>query len=83
VRADQRPFGQTRPRQKSTPDFAAPAFVGSSLFLAQVLSQDLGPAGAVVALHRDGPTLGSDAYRRAGGEPVIYSEQPHVLRIAV
>lgn len=87
VRTDQRPFGQTRPRQTSATDFTAPAatpdFVGSNLFLAQVLSQKLGPAGTVVALHRDGPSLGSDAYRRAGGEPVIYSEQPQLLRIAV
>lgn len=83
VRTDQRPFGQTHARQQPTADFSAPAFVGSSLFLAQVLSQDLGPAATVVALHRDGPTLGSDAYRRAGGEPVIYSEQPQLLRIAV
>jgi len=55
----------------------------SSQFLAQIFGQDHGPAGNVVALHRDGATLGSDAYRRAGGEPVIYSEQPRILRIAV
>lgn len=81
-RADQGAFGQSRPRYSPAQPFAATDFA-TSPFLAQILSQDLGPAGNVVALHRDGATLGSDAYRRAGGEPVIYSEQPRILRIAV
>lgn len=56
---------------------------GSIFFLVQVLSQDLGPATGPIARHRDGPVLASDAYRRAGGDPALYSEQPQLLRIAV
>jgi hypothetical protein len=75
-------FGQTQLRHPQASSFAPGAFA-TSPFLAQILGQDLGPAGNVVALHRDGPNLSSDAYRRAGGEPVIYSEEPRILRIAV
>lgn len=48
-----------------------------------MLGQDLAPAQNALAQHRDGSILGSDAYRRAGGEPTLYSEQPRILRIAV
>lgn len=33
--------------------------------------------------HRDGAELGSVAYRRAGGEPTIYSSEAALIRIAV
>ena len=56
---------------------------GSIHFLVQVLNQDLGPAANPIVRHRDGPVLASDAYRRAGGDPALYSEQPQLLRIAV
>jgi len=81
---DHTPFGRSRPRTSDSEaqSFSATGIVSSS-FLAQVLGQDLGPAGNIVALHRDGPALGSDAYRRAGGEPAIYSEEPRLLRLAV
>jgi hypothetical protein len=66
---------------------AAPPFdtagAGSIHFLVQTLNQDLGPAVNPIVRHRDGPVLASDAYRRAGGDPAIYSEQPQLLRIAV
>jgi len=75
-------FAPARSRLQPAPSFA-PGEFASSQFLAQIIAQDLGPAGNVVALHRDGPSLSSDAYRQAGGEPVIYSEQPRILRIAV
>ena len=81
-RADQTSFGQSRPRLNPASS-AAPAEFATSQFLAQILGQDHGPTGNVVTLHRDGASLGSYAYRRAGGEPVIYSEQPRILRIAV
>lgn len=56
---------------------------GSIYFLVQVLNQDIGPAAGPIVRHRDGPVLASDAYRRAGGDPALYSEQPQLLRISV
>ncbi len=53
-------------------------------FLTQILGQAHGsdqPAG--LRHDRDGPAKGSDAYRRAGGEPEVYSTRPTVFRIAV
>ncbi|MHA1601145.1 MAG: hypothetical protein ACTSW2_09985, partial [Alphaproteobacteria bacterium] len=44
-------FGQSRPRFSPVPA-AEPANFVTSQFLAQILGQDLGPAGNVVALHR-------------------------------
>jgi|GEM_PF-4965744 len=75
-------FGGARLQQNPAQSFAPEDFVTSE-FLAQILGQDLGSTTNVVVLHRDGPTLGADAYRRAGGEPTYYSEQPRILRIAV
>ncbi|MEM7172120.1 MAG: hypothetical protein AAF530_18260 [Pseudomonadota bacterium] len=37
----------------------------------------------VLAKHRDGLALGSGFYRRAGGEPEIFSEGPTLLRLAI
>lgn len=75
-------FGQSRTRLSPVPAAASASFA-TSQFLAQIIGQDLGPAGNIAVLHRDGASLSSDAYRRAGGEPIIYSEQPRILRIAV
>ncbi|MFQ6018066.1 MAG: hypothetical protein ACE5KF_07700 [Kiloniellaceae bacterium] len=55
----------------------------SSHFLVQMLGQKLGPSARLLTQHRDGPVLGSDAYRRAGGEPALYTDQATVFRIAV
>ncbi|MFQ5775932.1 MAG: hypothetical protein ACE5GS_15535 [Kiloniellaceae bacterium] len=55
----------------------------SARFLIQVLAQDLGPPAGPLAQHRDGAVLGSDAYRRAGGQPPLYSQRPTVFRITV
>lgn len=51
-------------------------------FLAQMLNQDIGPIDTALAEHRDGPALGSTAYRRAGAEPPVYSEQPMLFRVS-
>jgi hypothetical protein len=40
-----------------------------------------GPGG--LQHHRDGPAKGSDAYRRAGGEPEVFPTGPTVFRMAV
>ena len=57
--------------------------VGSIGFLAQVFGQESGlrdptPLGG----HRDGPSLGSRAYRRAGADPELYSEDSALIRFA-
>jgi hypothetical protein len=57
---------------------AAPGFV------AQILGQASGPQpDQPLARHRDGPVLGSAAYRRAGGEPALYRSDPALFRLAV
>lgn len=63
----------------------AAAFEPSSPFMAQLIAQDPGVPEAVVDLsgHRDGPAMGSDAYRRIGATPPLYSEEPAYFRIAV
>ncbi len=81
-RAGQGAFGRALLENSPASSFASGEFA-TSKFLAQVLGQDPGSSTDVVVLHRNGPTLGSDAYRRAGGEPTYYSEHPRVLRIAV
>jgi len=84
-RTNSRDFEPQRSAQwRGDPEAAfAAAGAGSIYFLVQVLNQDLGPAAGPIVRHRDGPVLASDAYRRAGGDPAIYSEQPQLLRIAV
>ena len=87
---------QVRPRRepKASPyDFGRPAgggdvevleTRGSIWYLAQLLGQE-GAArdGSPVTEHRDGPLLGTEAYRRAGADPLLYSEDPEVFRLAV
>ncbi len=56
----------------------------SAGFLTQILDQAAAftePGG--LRQDRDGPAKGSDAYRRAGGEPAVYPTSPTVFRIAV
>ncbi len=67
--------------QDSAPESGPDAATG---FLAQVLGQaaESGAHGPLAG-HRDGPTLGSEAYRRAGGEPALYSPEPALFRLAV
>ena len=65
----------TNPPQLSIP---------SAGFLTQILGQATDvdrPEG--LQRHRDGPAKGSDAYRRAGGEPVVFPKGPTVFRMAV
>lgn len=57
--------------------------LNSSQFLVQVLGQNLGAATGALSGHRDGSALGSEAYRRAGAEPAVYTDQPTVFRVAV
>ncbi len=60
---------------------ASPASTG---FVAQVLGQYSEPVGfGAFGRHRDAPELGSHAYRRAGGEPALYSENAALIRLAV
>lgn len=59
-------------------------FAAATGFLAQVLGQAPDPeAESPLLRHRDGPSLGSQAYRRAGGEPPVYSEAPNLIRLSV
>lgn len=58
-------------------------------FVAQLLAQGLGN-GVGPALSLDPPggaggnaALGNEAYRRAGGEPAIYGEEPAYFRVAI
>ncbi len=52
-------------------------------FLVQILGQNLNASAGALSEHRDGPALGSDAYRRAGAEPEPYPEEPAIFRVAV
>ena len=54
---------------------------GSIRFLAQVIGQQAGGQTAL-SEHRDGFTLGSQAYRKAGADPALYSETPTLVRFA-
>ena len=57
---------------------------GSLRFLAQVFGQESGHRDAAPLVgHRDGPNLGSQAYRRAGADPEFYSEDSALIRFAV
>ena len=52
-------------------------------FLAHVLGQDRGgqEGGRPVAQRAPRPADGTDAYRRAGGEPLIFSDTPAYFRL--
>ncbi len=54
-------------------------------YVAQLLGQQAPGALAGLELldHRDAAALGSEAYRRAGGEPPFYSEAPAYFRLTV
>jgi hypothetical protein len=93
---DQRTEQSAEPRDEQTAkgsggaaaqaDYRPAAFAGA--FLAQLLSKDesRSASGGVPAALLSGSrqaALGSDAYRRAGGEPPVYSEAPSLFRIAV
>lgn len=52
-------------------------------FLVQILGQNLNAPAGALSEHRDGPALGSDAYRRAGAEPEPYPDRPAIFRVAV
>jgi hypothetical protein len=54
----------------------------STGFMTQVLGQVLGGEfSAELPGHRDGAVLGSDAYRRAGGEPALYPTGATLFRL--
>lgn len=62
----------------------APPLAASAGFLAQVLAQAPdGRSESALQRHRDGPGLGSSAYRRAGGEPPLYPEAATLFRLSV
>jgi hypothetical protein len=71
-----------RPAVEShAPRHASKAAAG---YLAQLLAQaGDGPDEGPLQRHRDGPSLGSAAYRRAGGEPAVYPEAATLFRLAV
>lgn len=82
------------PRTAAAPDPAgaqsgatarAPARPAGSTpqFLTQVFGQDMAHDADALARRRNGPALGSLAYRRAGGEPVLYSQEPAIFRVAI
>ncbi len=93
-----RPFVQTDledPRGSSTKDRPAPEVArgirilptthAAPPFAAQLLGQQApgALAGPELLAHRDAAALGSEAYRRAGGEPPFYSEAPAYFRLSV
>jgi hypothetical protein len=65
-------------------DFEVLQTQGTIWYLAQLLGQE-GEADehSPVGEHRDGPLLGAEAYSRAGADPLLYSEDPEVFRLAV
>lgn len=75
------PLASPPDRQQPAPGFS-PAT--SAAYLAQALGQapDEGSEGPLQR-HRDRPSLGSGAYRRAGGEPPIYPEAARLVRLTV
>jgi len=77
------PVGGSMPtgrKATSPPQLSSP----SAGFLTQVLGQVAGFDGPeALQRHRDGPAKGSDAYRRAGGEPEVFPTGPTVFRMAV
>ena len=84
-RSDRDPTPRTE-RRASNPHLEA-AIVGrpsgaSAGFMAQVLNQAWGGGpSAGLPGHLDGALLGSDAYRRAGGEPALYPTGATLFRL--
>jgi len=61
----------------------APSPGASSGFLAQFLAQAGAEAGNAQPRHQGVSAQGSEAYRRAGGQPPLYSEEPIFIRLDV
>ncbi len=75
------PLAPTSNRQQQAP---RPAPASSAGYLAQMLAQAPdGKSEGPLRHHRDGPGLGSAAYRRAGGEPPVYPEAAKLVRLTV
>lgn len=55
----------------------------TSTFIAQQLGQESQSMSDEAVLPLRAASLGSDAYRRAGGEPPVYGDQPVVFRLSV
>lgn len=62
---------------------SAPRAAHSAQFLVQLFGQDQPRSRIVAHQHRDAATHGSDAYRRAGATPPIYSEEATLFRVAI
>ncbi len=57
---------------------------GSNNFMAQLFAQsEPSDSSGVLLQHRDGPALSSEAYRRAGADPIFYNQEPALFRLAV
>lgn len=75
------PLASQADRQHQAPRLTAAPSAG---YLAQVLAQTPdGKSEGPLQRHRDGPSLGSSAYRRAGGEPPIYPDAATLVRLTV
>lgn len=61
----------------------APHPGASTPFLVQLLGQEPDRAQVLIPQHRDAAVRGSDAYRRTGATPPIYSEQPTLFSFAI
>lgn len=63
----------------------APAFypTDSVPFLVQLLGQESERPQVLITEHRDAAELGSDAYRRVGAAPPIYTEQATLFSFAI
>lgn len=78
------PAGAPRQSPSAAHEYRPASFAGA--VLAQILSQgETATTGTSAALPVSGrqAELGNEAYRRAGGEPPLYSEAPSLFRIAV
>lgn len=78
---------QRHPAGEGSGRFARNAAPGetaaSSLFMAQLLAQQAAAGTSALSAHRDGPALASESYRRAGGDPPLYSSDSAVFRFSV
>ena len=72
---------ETAPAYDSGP-FARRGETASSPFVAQLLAQQTASGEPVLAEHRDGPALVSGTYRKAGGDPPLYSPGPAIFRFS-
>lgn len=79
----QTPENQQARAQAGAEFRSAPRAVHSAPFLVQLFGQDQPRSRIVANQHRDAATQGSDAYRRAGATPPIYSEEATLFRVAI